>query len=277
MADFFSLYTHDFVRIAACVPRTEVANPTFNTGETLRLAAAGNEANAALMVFPELGLSSYAIDDLLLQDALLDEVERALERIREVSQTLYAALVVGAPLRCTGTLYNAAIVIHRGTILGAVPKTYLPNYREFYEKRHFASGLRVHGQSIRLGGREVPFGTDLLFRSNGALALTFHVEICEDVWVPLPPSTAAALAGAEVLVNLSASNITIGKAEMRRLLCGSQSARAIAAYAYSAAGPGESTTDLAWDGHAAVFECGELLAESARFARDSEMTVADVD
>jgi NAD+ synthase (glutamine-hydrolysing) len=277
MTDFFSLYSHDFVRIAACVPRTEVANPTFNTDETLRLAAAGAEAHVALMVFPELGLSSYAIDDLLLQDALLDEVERAIERIREVSQNLYPVLIVGAPLRCAARLYNTAVVIHRGAIVGAVPKSYLPSYREFYERRHFASGLGVQAQTICIAGQDVTFGTELLFRSEGPLKLTFHVEICEDVWVPLPPSTAAALAGAEVLVNLSASNITIGKADTRRLLCGSQSARGIAAYAYSAAGPGESTTDLAWDGHAAVFECGDLIAESARFSRQSEMVMADVD
>ena len=168
-------------------------------------------------------------------------------------------------------------MIRQGSVLGIVPKTYLPNYREFYEKRHFTSGAGIYGQQIRVAGHQVPFGTDLLFRSTGSVGVTFHVELCEDFWAPLPPSTAAAMAGAELLINLSASNITIGKADTRRLLCASQSARAIAVYAYSAAGPGESTTDLAWDGHAAIFEHGELLAETERFANSSTIVMADVD
>ena len=175
------------------------------------------------------------------------------------------------------SLYNTAIVIHRGAILGVVPKTYLPNYREFYEKRHFVSGINVIDREIALAGQTVPFGTDLLFRSTGSVPMTFHVEICEDIWMPIPPSSHAALAGAELLLNLSASNITIGKAELRRLLCGSQSARASAVYAYSASGPGESTTDLAWDGHAAIYECGDQLVESSRFEKDSTIVQADVD
>ncbi|HET9902692.1 MAG TPA: NAD(+) synthase [Xanthobacteraceae bacterium] len=277
MPGFHSLYRHDFLRLAACVPRIEIGDPAFNAAETLRLAAEGDAQSAALMLFPELGVSAYAIDDLLLQDALLDSVERAIASICEGSRNLFPVLVVGAPLRQGGRLYNSAVVIHRGDILGVVPKTYLPNYREFYERRHFTSGAGVSGQTILVAGRPVPFGTDLLFRSNGSAPFCFHVEICEDIWVPQPPSTAAALAGAEVLLNLSASNIVIGKAETRRLLCASQSARAVAAYAYSAAGPGESTTDLAWDGHAAVFECGEKLAESERFPAESAFITADID
>ena len=277
MSDFFSLYSHDFVRIACCVPRTRVADALFNLAETLRLAAEGDKAGAALMVFPELGLSSYAIEDLLLQDALLDEVERSIAEVVKASKKLNPVLIVGAPLRVRGRLYNTAIVVHRGAILGVVPKIYLPNYREFYEKRHFVSGANVLEPEIRLADQTVPFGTDFLFRSTGSIPFTFHVEICEDIWVPVPPSSHAALAGAEVLVNLSASNITIGKAETRRLLCGSQSSRAVAAYAYSASGAGESTTDLAWDGHAAIFECGDQLAESERFAKESVVIQADID
>lgn len=277
MSDFFSLYSHDFARIACCVPRTRVADASFNLAETLRLAAEGDKAGAALMVFPELGLSSYAIEDLLLQDALLDEIERSVAEVVKASKKHNPVLIVGAPLRVRGRLYNTAIVIHRGAILGVVPKIYLPNYREFYEKRHFISGANVLEPEITLAGQTVPFGTDFLFRSTGNLPMTFHVEICEDVWVPVPPSSHAALAGAEVLVNLSASNITIGKAETRRLLCASQSSRAIAAYAYSAAGAGESTTDLAWDGHAAIFEIGDLLTESQRFAQESTIIQADID
>jgi len=277
MSDFFSLYSHDFVRIACCVPRTQVANAPYNLAETLRLAREGDKASVALMIFPELGLSSYAIDDLLQQDSLLDDVERSIAQLVEASRELNPVLIVGAPLRVMGRLYNTAVVIHRGTIVGVVPKTYLPNYREFYEKRHFVSGANVLESEIALAGQKVPFGTDMLFRSTGTVPMTFHVEICEDIWVPVPPSSLAALADAEVLVNLSASNITIGKAELRRLLCGSQSARCSAAYAYSASGPGESTTDLAWDGQAAIFECGDQLAETERFEKDSTIVQADID
>jgi len=276
LSNFFSLYSHDLVRVACCVPRTRVADAGYNLAETLKLAAQGDKAHAAIMVFPELGLSSYAIDDLLLQDALLDQIETSVVKIVAASKDLFPVLIVGAPLRQAGRLYNTAIVIHRGKVLGVVPKTYLPNYREFYEKRHFVSGANLIRDEIELAGQVAPFGTALLFRASG-IDLTFHVEICEDVWVPVPPSSHAALAGAELLVNLSASNITIGKAEARHLLCGSQSMRAVAAYAYSAAGPGESTTDLAWDGHAAIYELGDQLATTARFERDSTIVQADVD
>ena len=275
-SDFFSLYSHDFVRVACCVPRTRVADAGYNLAETLKLAAEGDKARTAVMVFPELGLSSYAIEDLLLQDALLDQVEASIATIVAESKKLFPALIVGAPLRLAGRLYNCAVVIHRGTVLGVVPKIYLPNYREFYEKRHFISGANIIRHEIELAGQTAPFGTEMLFEAKG-IDLTFHVEICEDVWVPIPPSSHAALAGAELLVNLSASNITIGKAEARRLLCGSQSMRAVAAYAYSASGPGESTTDLAWDGHAAVYELGDQLVESERFEKDSTLVRADID
>jgi NAD+ synthase (glutamine-hydrolysing) len=243
----------------------------------LGLLAEGDRSKIALMVFPELGLSAYAIDDLLLQDAMLDEVERQLDRLVAASQELFPVFVVGAPLRHRGHLYNCGVIIHKGELLGVVPKVYLPNYREFYERRQLTSGEDVVGQSITVAGREVPFGRDLLFAARGKAAFTFHLEICEDLWVPHPPSTDAALAGAEILLNLSASNITISKAEMRRLLCASQSSRCIAAYAYSAAGAGESTTDLAWDGQAGIFECSDLLAETKRFSPDPQMAVADVD
>jgi NAD+ synthase (glutamine-hydrolysing) len=274
---FFSPYRHEFVRVACCVPRVEVGDPAFNAAQTLNLARAGNAQKVALMIFPELGISSYAIDDLLFQDALLDRVEAAVADIARASEDLFPMLVVGAPLRRRGQLFNCAIIIHCGTFLGIVPKSYLPNYREFYEGRHCASGAGIRQATIDLNGQSVPFGVDLLFQSRGSVPFTAHVEICEDVWVPQPPSTAAALAGAEVLLNLSASNVTIGKADTRKLLCASQSARCIAAYAYSAAGPGESTTDLAWDGHAAIFENGGELAETERFAATSTMAVADVD
>jgi NAD+ synthase (glutamine-hydrolysing) len=276
-AKFYSLYSHDFIRIASGVPRTRVADVPANLSETIRLAQQGDALKAAILIFPELGLSAYSIDDLFFQDALLDGVERAIAELAEISRGLYPVLIVGAPIRREGQLFNTAVAIHRGSVLGVVPKTYLPNYREFYERRHFASGADMRQRRLVVAGLAAPFGVDLLFQSTGSVPFTFHIEICEDFWAPLPPSTIAALAGAEILINLSASNVVIGKADTRRLLCASQSARAIAAYAYSAAGPGESTTDLAWDGQAAIFECGDRLAEGERFARDSALVTADVD
>lgn len=276
MADSHCLYRHSFLRLGTAVPRGRVADVGFALAEHLALAREGEARGIGVLLYPELGLSSYAIDDLLFQDALLDRVETAIAEMVAASRDLFPVLVVGAPLRRAGQLFNTAVVIHRGAILGVVPKCYPPNYREFYERRHFAPGLGTTG-SIAVAGMEVPFGTDLLFRSEGAVPFTFHVEICEDLWVPLPPSTHGALAGAEVLLNLSASNITIGKARHRRLLCAGHSARCLAAYAYSAAGPGESTTDLAWDGQAAIFENGDCLGESERFPEGPTLLAADVD
>jgi NAD+ synthase (glutamine-hydrolysing) len=277
MMSFFTPYRHQFIRVGACVPLVALCEPRRNADSVLSLLTEGDKARVALMVFPELCLSAYAIDDLLFQDALLDAVEEEVGRLVDASREAFPAFAVGAPLRRGGQLYNCALVIHKGRLLGVVPKVYLPNYREFYERRHFASGAGVVRSAISVGGREAAFGTDLLFAAGSPAGFTFHVEICEDLWVPQPPSTAAALAGAEILLNLSASNITIGKARMRRLLCASQSARCVAAYAYSAAGAGESTTDLAWDGQAGIFELGDGLAETRRFSDRPEMAVADVD
>ena len=277
MSSFFSPYRHQFIRLGACVPHVAVTEPRRNGDNVLGMLAEGDKARVALMVFPELCLSAYAIDDLLFQDAVLEEVERQVDRLVCTSAEFFPIFVVGSPLKSRGQLYNCGVVIYRGVLLGVVPKVFLPNYREFYERRHFTSGDGVVGQSIAIAGREAPFGSDLLFAARGEAGFTFHVEICEDLWVPQPPSTAATLAGAEILLNLSASNITIGKAQMRRLLCASQSARCIAAYAYSAAGAGESTTDLAWDGQAGIFECGEGLAETERFSAKPELAIADVD
>ncbi len=281
MTSFFSPYSHDFVRIAACVPRIEVADPAFNAERTLELLRQGHEERIALMVFPELGLSAYAIDDLLHQDALLDAVEVAIARglIDGRAAGLFPAFCGRGPAaRWQARLYNAAVVIHAGRVLGVVPKALPAKLPGVLRAPPFRSRrARPRSRRCTLPGTTVPFGIDLLFRSAGTCPFTFHVEICEDMWVPQPPSTAAALAGAEILLNLSASNITIGKAEDRRLLCASQSMRCVAAYAYSAAGPGESTTDLAWDGHGGIFEDGLRLAETDRFPAGSTMAVADVD
>jgi NAD+ synthase (glutamine-hydrolysing) len=273
---FNSIYTHGYARAAVCVPRLKVADPMFNAERTVALAreAAGDHAVVAL--FPELGLSGYSCDDLFHQDALLGAVERAVGRVVEQTVDLTPLLIVGAPLQFESKLFNCAIVLHRGKILGVVPKSYLPNYREFYEKRQFTSGLDALSREVRLLGQDVPFGSELIFEAADLPGLALHVEICEDVWTPIPPSYAA-LAGATVLANLSASNITVGKAAYRRDLCASQSGRCVAAYLYTAAGQGESTTDLAWDGHAMVYENGNLLAQSERFKDGDQWISADID
>jgi NAD+ synthase (glutamine-hydrolysing) len=276
-AEFYSLHRQGFVRVAACTPRVSVGDPAANLAATLELARQGDAEGCDLMVFPELNLSAYAIDDLLLQDALLDEVEAAIADLAEASKSLRPVLVVGAPIRRNGRLYNCALAIKAGRILGVVPKSFLPNYREYYEKRWFASGIGVVGLDAEVAGQDVPFGTDLLFEADGLKDFIFHLEICEDFWAPAPPSTRGALAGALVLCNLSASNVLIGKAAERELLCASQSTRCSAAYVYAAAGPGESTTDLAWDGQATIHELGQRLAASDRFPTTSQMAVADVD
>ncbi len=274
---FFSIYSHGFARVAVGVPAVRVADPRFNAERTLALARRAHEAGAALALFPELGLSAYSNDDLFHQDALLDATREALAAVVAASAALRPLLLVGAPLRLEGKLFNCAVAIHAGRILGVTPKSFLPNYREFYEKRQFAAARDALAREIELLGARVPFGPDLIYEAEGLPGLLIHAEICEDVWTPVPPSTYAALAGATVLCNLSASNITIGKADYRRALCAAQSGKCLAAYLYSAAGPGESTTDLAWDGHALIYENGELLAESERFADDEQLIVADVD
>jgi NAD+ synthase (glutamine-hydrolysing) len=274
---FGSLYRHGFARVAVAIPGVTVADPASNAGQIIALARQAAGEHAVLTVFPELSLSSYTADDLFHQDALQDAVLDALRDVVAASSGLGTALVVGAPLRTDGLLFNCAVVVCEGTVRGVVPKSYLPNYREFYEKRYFAAARDTAARQIRLLGQDAAFGPDLLFDAEGLDGFSFHVEICEDLWVPVPPSTWAALGGATVLVNLSASNIVVGKAAYRRQLCQSQSARCIAAYLYAASGSGESTTDLAWDGDALIYENGERLAEGTRFAASGELVTADID
>ncbi|WP_128437351.1 NAD(+) synthase [Streptomyces cyaneus] len=275
--NFWSIYEHGFARVAACTGHTVIADPQANAEAALRQARRCAEEGVAVAVFPELGLTGYSIEDLLLQDAVLDEVEQALGVVVAGSADLLPVLVVGAPLRHRHRIYNCAVIVHRGRILGVAPKSYPPNYREFYEQRQIASGEDERGGTIRVGGEEVPFGVDLLFEAEDIPGLVLHAEICEDMWVPVPPSAEAALAGATVLANLSGSPITVGRAEDRRLLCRSASSRCLAAYVYSAAGLGESTTDLSWDGQTMIYENGALLAETDRFPLDAQYAVADVD
>ncbi|HQR49571.1 MAG TPA: NAD(+) synthase, partial [Steroidobacteraceae bacterium] len=274
---FDSIYRHGFLRAAVATPRVEVASPGSNVAQTIALVRRAAADDALLVVFPELGLSAYSNEDLFQQDALQEASLAALGQLVEASRDLAPLLAVGLPLRADDRLFNCGVLVHRGRILGAAPKTYLPNYREFYEKRQFAPAAQALSTSLRLLGQDVPFGNQLLFAARNVPGLVLHLEICEDLWVPLPPSTLAALAGATVIANLSASDITVGKADYRRLLCASQSAKCVSAYVYSAAGPGESTTDLAWDGHALIYENGERLAESQRFPLEPGFVTADLD
>ncbi len=275
--DFDSCYAHGFARVAACTIPVAIADPATNAASVLTEVRACHTEGVAIAIFPELCLTGYAIDDLVMQDVVLEAVESAIADLVEASEDLGPVMVVGAPLLKGNRLYNCAVVIHRGSILGVVPKGHLPTYREFYEARHYASGAQQAGEGIELLGEFLPFGPDLIFEATDVPGLALHVEICEDMWVPIPPSASAALAGATVLANLSGSPITVARAEDRRLLVRSASARCLAAYLYAAAGEGESSTDLSWDGQTMVYECGDLLGETERFPEGSRRTVVDVD
>jgi len=277
MPAFDNLHAHGFIRAATCAPRMVVADPLANAKEIEQLAVQAHAAGAGLLICPELSISSYTLDDLHMQAALLRAVQEGLQLLVQASAALFPVLVVGVPLVVGDALYNCAVVVHRGRILGVVPKSYLPNYREFYEKRQFASARDALCNHIVLLGQEAPFGADLVFRARDLPHFVLGVEICEDLWAPASPSTYLALAGATVIANLSASNITIGKAEERTLLCAAQSSRCACAYLYAGAGMGESTTDVAWDGHHAMFELGAKLAEAPRFAEESGLLLADLD
>lgn len=275
---FFNLYNHNFVRLAVAIPEVRVADPAYNAAQTVTMMRQAHERQALLVVFPELGLSAYSCDDLFHQQTLLDACRDALSEILRASCNLPLITLVGMPLQVQSMLFNCAVVLYRGRILGVVPKSYPPNYREFYELRQFAPAEYAPVESIDLLGQlSVPFGTKLLFRVEDQPLLTFHVEICEDVWVPIPPSCHGALAGARVLINLSASNITVGKADYRRQLVANQSSRCLAAYLYSAAGTGESTTDLAWDGHGMIYDNGTHVAETTRFTDGPQLITGEVD
>ncbi|MGB4777023.1 NAD(+) synthase [Microbacterium sp.] len=273
---FESLYRHGFARIAACTVPVQIADPARNADAVLAAAHEAHEAGAAVALFPELCLTGYAIDDLVMQDAVLDAVRSAIASLAAASAELRPLLVVGAPLLLGARLYNCAVVIHRGRVLGIAPKSYLPTYREFYEARWYAAGATAPASAV-IGGDEVPVGTDLLFEASDVPGLVVHAEVCEDMWVPVPPSSTAALAGATVLLNLSGSPITVARADDRHLLAKSQSFRCLAAYVYAAAGQGESTNDVSWDGQTMIYEAGTLLAETERFPDGPRIAYADVD
>ena len=287
--EFRSVYDQGFARIAAVTAPVAPANPAKNAQTTIDLLQEAQAQGVAVAVFPELNLTGYAIDDLFLQEVLLEQTLAAIESVRQATSELTVMAVVGAPLRQGNRLYNCALAIQGGRVYAVAPKTFLPNYREFYEKRHFASGASASATSITLpgvgddaapanpSGAVVPFGNKLLLDFPHIPGMVLHMEVCEDLWVPVAPSAQAALAGANVLVNLSGSPITVGRADDRELLARSASLRCNAAYVYAAAGEGESSTDLSWDGQTMIYELGEKLAETERFPQGPRMAVADVD
>ncbi|MGC9324403.1 MAG: NAD(+) synthase [Desulfomonilia bacterium] len=277
-SSFFNMYTHSFIRVAACIPEVRVSDPRFNVEKTLDLVREAYSQKVVLAVFPELGISGYSNDDLFFQDSLLHSVEEGLKAILQETAGMDMAIVVGAPLLAVNSLFNCGVVMHKGRVLGIAVKSFLPNYREFYEARYFRESHELACDCIDLAGQHgIPIGGDLIFQAEGIPHLRFFVEICEDLWPPIPPSSYASLAGATVIANLSASNITVGKDEYRHDLASNQSARCLSAYIYTAAGPGESTTDLAWDGQGMIYENGNLVSESSRFSWNPQVVTADID
>ena len=268
-----------FVRVAVISPELRVADVAFNVGRTLDALREAAAQQCRLAVFPELGLTGYSCGDLFYQPALLDAARAALSELAQAAATIDCAAVVGLPLVVEDKLYNCAALLAQGRVMGIVPKTHLPTTNEFYEERWFTPGPLAAAQQVRLhhGTDPVPFGVDLLFQTTNAPALRLGIEICEDLWAVEPPSGAMALGGAELLLNLSASNELLGKVSYRRDLVLQQSARCLAAYLYAGAGPGESSTDTLWGGHSLIAENGSLLAETKRFQFSTQMAVADVD
>jgi NAD+ synthase (glutamine-hydrolysing) len=265
---------HGFYRVAAVVPQLKLADVSANTDRIAELAAKAAGEGACIAVFPELCITGYTCADLFHQRHLLEAADAAIGRLAAATRELDIVIVVGAPVTRRHRLYNAAVVLQRGQIQGVVPKTFLPNYKEFYEKRWFVSGANVRGQRITVAGEYVPFGIDLLFRAG---PVTIGIEICEDLWGVVPPSSLQALAGADILLNLSASNELVAKSEYRRDLVVGQSARCVAGYIYASAGTGESTTDVVYGGHAMIAENGTLLAETERFQREDRIIYGDID
>jgi NAD+ synthase (glutamine-hydrolysing) len=269
---------HGFVRVAAAVPQVRVGDCAFNAERIVSLMARAEEQGVAVLVFPELCLTGYTCADLFHHPRLLAGATEALGTVRDASLNSFGGLVaVGLPLFHDDQLFNCAAVLQRGKLLGVVPKSYLPNYKEFYEGRWFAPAATASGRPIQLHGEWCPFGTNVLFECSDTRGLTVGVEICEDLWVPIPPSCRQALAGATILVNLSASNEVIGKAAYRRQLVINQSGRCVAGYVYTSCGVWESTTDVVFGGHCLIAENGSLLTETQRFQRDETLLAADID
>jgi NAD+ synthase (glutamine-hydrolysing) len=274
---FYNPYTHGFFRCAAASCEVRIGDPFFNVQSHLEMAEKASKQFAGMVVFPELGLSGYSLQDIFFQKALLRDCQIALEQIIKESSQLFPLLIVGLPVLINDRLFNCAAIVHRGSLLGLVPKTFLPNHFEFYEKRHFSPADQLDANEIVFLGEKVPVGTDLIFKCKEFSAAKIAVEICEDLWAPVSPATSACLAGANLIANLSASNVVIGKADYRRLIIKSFSGKNICGYIYTSAGQGESTTDLAWDGHAIIAENATIIKENERFSPTGNLTIADLD
>jgi NAD+ synthase (glutamine-hydrolysing) len=269
---------HGFLRVAAAVPLLRVADCDYNAERILGLMAQAEGEAVAVLVFPELALTGYTCADLFHHAKLQKGALAALDHVTRKGGSVFSGLaVVGLPLAVDDQLFNCAALLHRGKVVGVVPKSFIPNYKEFYEGRWFAAAATARSQQVTLNGQSVSFGTDQLFDATDVEGLLVGVEICEDLWVPVPPSSSQALRGATVLVNLSASNEIIGKSAYRRQLVVNQSGRCMAAYVYASCGVWESTTDVVFGGHCLIAENGVLLAESRRFQREATLLMADVD
>ena len=268
---------YGFVRVAAAVPGLKVADCGFNGQNIINMIRKADESGVQIIVFPELSLTAYTCGDLFHQHTLLLGALSELKLIMEMTSELKIVAIIGMPLNVDNQLFNCAIVTHGGKILGIVPKTYIPDYKEFYEERWFASGLNALSDTVELFGRNIPFGTDLLFEASGLYNVCFGIEVCEDLWAPIPPSSYQAIAGADVLFNLSASNDLIGKYEYRKELVSQQSGKCLAGYVYTSCGVDESTTDVVFSGHAIIAENGGVLAESQRFLRDEQLVITEID
>jgi NAD+ synthase (glutamine-hydrolysing) len=266
-----------FVRIGTAVPEVSVAGVAANVRHMLTLAAQAEAEACDIVAFPELGITGYTCADLFQHRTLLQAAEAGLAEFMRKTQKHRCVFVVGLPLAVDEKLFNCAVAVQAGKILGAVPKTILPNYREFYENRWFSPAAAAFSATVRLCGQEVPLGNDLVFEAANHPDFTFGMEICEDLWAPVPPSTRLALGGAVVIVNISASNELVGKADYRRQLVVQQSGKCLLAYVYCSAGPRESTTDLVYGGHCLAAENGRILTESARFQRQPTLMITDVD
>ncbi|TML10683.1 MAG: NAD(+) synthase [Actinobacteria bacterium] len=274
---FLDVRQHGFARVAVCVPPVRVADPLANAEAHVRFARRVHDEGARYAVFPELGLPGYTCGDLFFQRPLLDACLDALAVVARETASLDVMLSVGVPLVVDDALYNCAATIYGGRVVAVHPKSYPPNYREFYELRWFQPATQARSTHVVLAGESVPFGADVLIRHGGIDGFVLHTEVCEDLWVPVPPSTIAALSGATVLANLSASNVTIGKWEYRHELVAMSSAKNLAVQLYSAAGFGESTSDLAWDGHGMIADRGDVLTQTDRYVLDGSVSVVDVD
>ena len=265
---------YGYVKVAAAVPRVHVADCKFNAGQIEKEIIIADGKGVQIITFPELCITGYTCGDLFAQQLLLEEAELGLMQILNSTRQLDIISIVGMPVVCEGHLLNAAVVIQKGRVLGVVPKTYLPNYKEFYEMRWFVSASDVPAQTIRLCGQVAPLGSNLLFETSDT---TFGIEICEDVWAAVPPSSSLALQGAEIIFNLSADNESIGKHAYLRSLLSQQSARCLAGYVFSSCGFGESTTDVVFAGNGLIYENGTLLAASERFSLEEQLVVSEID